>query len=353
MTKTKRNSSFELLRIIAIILIVSYHFVNHSGILPSDYETLSFADILAQIIYMFGRPACAFFAMISGYFIINSKFGPDYYSKALNLFIKTVIYSVLAFIIYKFIFNYPTDLEDFIESCLFIIDHWYVRIYIVVMMLAPFINKMLNVLAFKEYKKLLFVLFFVYIFLNTFTNYSLDLGDIFFLIFYYIFGAFVKLHKKEFKMKNSSYLITSLVCAILIIMSVLFFDYTAKLLESDYLFSHALYFRKYNNLLSFGFVLFLFIYFSNLSLECKPINIYASTVLGIYIIHDTRFIRDLIWRKWTLPFSYQDNPLLYLLIKVGSVLAVCFIIDLIYSRTIDLIVNKFCKKLIYRKEKEN
>lgn len=340
MTQNKRNSSFELLRIIAIFLIVSYHFVNHSGILPNDYQNLSFADILAQTVYMFGRPACSFFAMISGYFTVSSKFGKNYYSKALNLFIKTVIYSVGAFLIYRFIFGYPTDFEDFIESCVFIVDHWYIRIYIVVMMFAPFVNKMLNSLSFKEYKSLLFVLFFIYIVLNTFTNYSLDFGDLFFLTFYYIFGAFVRLHKEQFKLKNKIYLIVSLGCVVLIIASVLFFDFGSIYMDSDYLFAHALYFRKYNNLLSFGFVLFLFIYFSNLKFENNPINIYASSVLGIYILHDTRFIRDLIWRKWALPFGYQDNPLLYMFIKIFAVLVLCFIIDYIYQMAIDKLVKR-------------
>ena len=351
MTQTKRNSSFELLRIIAIFLIVSYHFVNHSYLTYANYYALTSSDYFIQILYLFGRPACALFALISGYFTVNSKFTKNYYAKIITLFIKTALYSLISLLIYRFIFNFSIDLEDFIESCIFILDHWYIRMYIIIMLLAPFINRLLKSLNKNEFRRLLAINFIIYILLNTFLNYSIDLGDLYFMFFYYIFGAYARLHKNA-ERKNIHNLYISLGCALLMILSVFCLDTLANILKSDYIFAHALYFKKYNNLLSFGFAYYLFLFFSNIHFENRTINTIASTVLGIYIIHDNRFIRDLIWRKWELSFDFYSNPLMYYLIKVFSVLILCIIIDLLFTNTIEKLINRISYRMI-PEQKEN
>lgn len=67
----ERNSSFELLRIICIILIIAHHYSVHGGYDSFIYNNISFGTIFIQGLSMFGRASCSVFAMISGYFLIE------------------------------------------------------------------------------------------------------------------------------------------------------------------------------------------------------------------------------------------------------------------------------------------
>ena len=72
---TKRDSNFELLRIICMVLIVIHHFSVHGGYFTETQGTLPFNATLIDLFAMGGRLGVNIFVLISGYFLINSKLG--------------------------------------------------------------------------------------------------------------------------------------------------------------------------------------------------------------------------------------------------------------------------------------
>lgn len=74
----ERNSNVELLRIVAMLMIVSYHFFSHCIVgqmaagdlfrIPVFYKKLS----IIAICYTFGNTANDVFILISGYFMSNN-----------------------------------------------------------------------------------------------------------------------------------------------------------------------------------------------------------------------------------------------------------------------------------------
>lgn len=69
----ERESNFELLRIVAMVLIVLHHFSVHSNFV---YETSvwSFNHLFIQFIYFGGKVGVDCFVLISGYFLIMQRF---------------------------------------------------------------------------------------------------------------------------------------------------------------------------------------------------------------------------------------------------------------------------------------
>lgn len=66
----KRSSNLELLRIIAMVAIVSHHYVVNSGITNHfDYANITPNMIFLQLWGMWGKTAINIFVMITGYFM--------------------------------------------------------------------------------------------------------------------------------------------------------------------------------------------------------------------------------------------------------------------------------------------
>ena len=62
----ERKSNFELLRVLSILLIVSYHYVFHGGL---KFQGITVNKIINDIFYMFGELGVNCFILISSYFL--------------------------------------------------------------------------------------------------------------------------------------------------------------------------------------------------------------------------------------------------------------------------------------------
>lgn len=143
MSYKRRDSRFELLRIVSMILIVMCHFSLWGG-WAHNYGNELFKNML---FHPLGQIGVYLFAMISGYFL-SSKI-PDFYkqiSRVRLLWIKVIIYSYI-FLILNFIFKFKTiGLKDIIRNVfpVFFNQYWFMTSFIILMMLVPAINWMIK-----------------------------------------------------------------------------------------------------------------------------------------------------------------------------------------------------------------
>lgn len=70
----KRNSNIELLRIICALMIVAHHYSLHGMGAAWNYDYVPLAKMYVEFLGMFGKLAVNVFFIISGYFLVNSKF---------------------------------------------------------------------------------------------------------------------------------------------------------------------------------------------------------------------------------------------------------------------------------------
>ena len=67
----KRKSNIELLRIVAILMIISFHYSFKSGYVVNQ---LDYNSIVVKTFYFLGELGVNLFILITGYFMVKGKF---------------------------------------------------------------------------------------------------------------------------------------------------------------------------------------------------------------------------------------------------------------------------------------
>lgn len=97
----KRDSRFELVRIISMIMIVAYHYTMYG-----NWNKESFNTVKIQFFRPWGQVGVALFVMITGYFLANRKSGLNkLWNRAKRIWIKTLIYSWII-LLCAFVFHF-------------------------------------------------------------------------------------------------------------------------------------------------------------------------------------------------------------------------------------------------------
>lgn len=151
-----RESQFELLRILAMVLIIIHHYAIHGGILEAEVRTTN--KYVAVLIYSFGQVAVNVFILITGYFLIDSKFK---IKKLFKLIFQVLFYTIsvlILYIIFKGIPNWYT-----VKTCLFPITsgtYWFITSYVCLYCLSPFLNILIKNLNKENHRTIIILLTF-------------------------------------------------------------------------------------------------------------------------------------------------------------------------------------------------
>lgn len=353
----KRNSNFEILRIIAIIFIIAHHFAYHSNLYFGGYEPsilISVNSIYAEFLNQLGKIGVNLFILISSYFLIDKKGFKT--KKVLSIFFEALIFSLVIGFTF-FIVNQKEFSFDLLRNILFPIGSstwWFITIYLLLYLIHPLLNILINNMNKKLH--LFFVILFIAIWsiLPTLLgiNYAFNyLG--WFITLYFLVG-YIKKYDINIKLKPyQSILIGVGVFVIWFIIKIVIERYTSGgqfINELLRLFS-----LDMNNIIQLGFSLLLFISFKNMKYRSNNvINYIASFTLAIYLFHDHFDIRHFLWIDLFKVASFGDNPL-FILYSVGiilSVFAMGLIVGIVYKYSLGLLINKFLnyldKKCLYK-----
>ena len=134
-----RQSNFELLRILAMVIIIAHHFAFHSGFeFPND--RLSINRLWIQFILIGGKIGVNIFILISGYFLVLAKQRKT--SKVLKLWGQLFFYSIIIYIVFVVSGEVAFDIKGLIKSLapITFCQWWFASTYFVLYLLTPFIN---------------------------------------------------------------------------------------------------------------------------------------------------------------------------------------------------------------------
>lgn len=328
-----RESKLELLRIFSMILIIVHHFYYNNIIL--DYTNLNLNQFIVQILSVGGKIGVNCFVLITGYFMINSKFK---LKKLLILMGEVWFYSITILLISTLLWNPNIGIKDLIKS-IFPISYnhyWFITTYVVMYILSNYINKFLKNLNRKEYIGLIIILFVAFSIIPTFINGKIDFSNIDWFIFMYLVGAYIRLYPKNKKFNNKKIMAILIIAVILSILSVYILDLLYAYIKIDPL-HFAL---PMNQILPLIISICIFLIFLNLNIKNnKTINRIASCMLGVYLIHTNILIRDIIWKEIFKVDKLVNSPylVLYELLIVSLIFVICVIIDFIRQKTIERI----------------
>ena len=170
--KKEKQSNFELLRIVAMLMIIIFHsLVNFVGTRDSQYisNNIELGGVLLMLRYVFGQLGVILFAMISGYFLISAREKKNPFERAMATAVKFagmllyngVIISVVIAVIYMavrklglvgpvFYELINTTRNIFDDSHLifgYLGGFWYLSVYFLLLVVINPLNRFLNKLT--------------------------------------------------------------------------------------------------------------------------------------------------------------------------------------------------------------
>ncbi|MCM1263720.1 MAG: acyltransferase [Butyrivibrio sp.] len=340
-----RMSNIELLRIVAMIMIIAYHIPIHLNFVCPAH-TITVSQLWNQFILMGGKTGVNIFVLISGYFLIDSK--GIKISKIIKLWLQIFTYSVLIYIIFTISGLESFSVKSFIK-CMLPITYegwWFAGTYFVLYLISPFINIFLKTLDKKNYQRFLAVVLILWCLIPTVTGKEFEGNNLLWFICLYSVAAYIRLWHDEsgisLKSKKSLELIGSaklskltkwyfgiaLLLIVLTFLMVVGLDFFGVQIAD--LSAHA-HLYEMNRLPVFLIALFMFLGFKGLNIHYnKVINLIASATFGVYLIHDSKSVS---WFLWIVLFSNIDGwekmILPYSIVAVCLVFIICTCIELI------------------------
>ncbi|WP_271813224.1 acyltransferase [Clostridium beijerinckii] len=345
--KIGRSSNLELLRIFAIVMIIAHHYSVHGGWdIPNE---LSYNRIIVQLISLGGKLGVNCFILITGYFMINSKFNIKKFSKIIG---QVFFYSVAIMLVFKLFGISHIGIRETAKSFFPIIfsKYWFATTYVELYILSPYLNKLINYCTEKEYQRLLIILIIILSVIPTFTNSLPGIDNLPWFVFLYLVASYIRKYQYNFFDRRKLLLLIFIGSYMLIMISVVIIDLFALKIP-DFPFDPT-FLREMNSLPMFICSISLFIYFKKLDMGSKKIiNNISSTTFGIYLIHDNNLVRSYLWEHIAKNNSFYNSRWLSLhaIVTISLVFFICMIIEGVRINFIEKPAMKFLDKEIESK----
>lgn len=298
--KKERKSNIELLRIVSMCLIIYHHFALYSGILEEQEinKTLIFG-ILGGI---GGKIGVACYILITGYFGVGKEFNTK---KIFKLCLQTFCYSVGFGLFFRITGMVELNKIDTVKTFFPLVynRYWFITSYVYLMILTPFINKLLNGLKRQDYKKVIIIMTIFFVVVPT-IFYSSEMiggsnpliGTVLF-VYLYMVGGYINLYGlKYFENRKIKNIILIFLGYIIIIFIALI---GKKIQQYNVLWNNLFgYYREVNSIFILVPSISLFYIFKEIDIGCnKIINYIAGLSLGVYFLHENFFMRDILWHE--------------------------------------------------------
>lgn len=332
--KKKRESNFELLRIVSMLCIIAHHYTVHGGSLfLEDGPNIGSSEFL----YLGGKLGVDCFILISAYFMVNSKFK---LKKLLKIVFQVLFYMIVTMMIFQ-TFNF-FNVKD-VEDINVFEDYWFIKAYVGLYVVSPFLNDLIRKLTKERYLKLIIVLTLLQGFLPTFFEDSLFTNYITWFIYVYFIGGYIRLHLKDRFDNRKILMFLFCIGYLIILIPSIIYIVTGK--SASYLLEITQNLASTYSLAILFCAVVLFLLFRNINIGSnKLINIVSGSTFGVYLIHDNSFISSVLWggiiKASDFYYSSMSVFIVDAVVSVGCIFIVCSIIDLIRMYTIEKYVFK-------------
>lgn len=351
-----RESNFELLRIVSMIIILAYHtfrYIDTSHFTP--WQMLAYHGVR-----WYGLFGVNCFLLISAWFMVGK---PIKTRRLFGIILQTAFYCILLFlchILYNILCGTFDPIKDIVNieltslfSPLWSDRYWFITTYVFLYLLIPFLNKLIQSLSAGSYRRfiLIFSLFlFLYMTLpQTFENTTV-ICNLLWFIYVYLLTGYLKLYCKDnFLQRHAGILLP--VTYILFVLSKQLQTYV---IHNYYL--NTLIGRTTGNNMRFSFIMLLlaielFYLFQRIHMKNRLINTIASFMFGVYLFHDNK-----VFHICELLAIKLINPFLKAIPSLAFFMFILVIVQFITGCLIELfrqrVIQKNLEPYIYNKLKD-
>lgn len=357
--KKVRESNYELLRIIAMFFIVVWHVIIHGNLLASTTGKL---NLLINALELFIIVHVSIFMLITGYFQSKSKFR---FKKLLLLILEIWFYNffINTFLLLSGLVKYTN--AEYLSQIMFynFSSYWYIQCYIIVYLLSPFLNRLINNCSRREIKILIIILlccFSIFPSLTFNLSYNATGSTLEHYILLYFIGAYINKYHLNDTFLNKFTVRKKRIVYLFIYFLTWLFNFSLFYLSSrlsntnssivQYICSF-LQFTKfyYSRPLVIIQSLSIFMLFGTFHFKNKIINKISGLTLGIYIIHEAIYLKSNLYIWLGIDGNGVINQK-FIIVKVFVVSLIiftgCLLLDLIREKIFNLLLKlKMIKKL--------
>ena len=303
-----RQSNFELLRIICMLMVMTVHAIGYIN----EEDLVGLPGAINHIIGQLCMICVDVFVMISGWFGIKAT-----WCGAAKLLFQVLYITVLCAIVCH-LFGLPVSFhKDILPFLLLGQGYWFVVAYLILYALSPILNKFIDHADQKTYRAVLLswlAVEFLYGFLldTGSGHFAFGLSPLFF-IGLYLLARYARLYPgKLFSLPKR---IDFTVYALLSLLSAIMLWYGYKWFRMGFHLNH------YDSPLCIAASLFFLLGFSKMHFQSKPINWIASSAFAIYLIHEHPLVSG--WYDKVFDMLSDSLPLYYLVYPAALCAIVC------------------------------
>lgn len=356
--KKERNSNHELMRILSMFFIVLGHVLLFGGLLDTPNRSMSVVYYFFEFILIIHVNS---YVLVSGYYQSKSKFRQTQLLKIIN---ASWFYRVIIMILFSLLgiisINKVQILKDLLPIT--IDNYWFIKVYILLYCLSPFINKFICSINKNFYQKLLLCGFLIFCIVPAVTG-----GEMFYnsgyslygFVYLYLVGAYLRIYPLEdsyifriFSKKLFRLIMILLFFGCAILNNILFYygkhiAGTNQILDliASYIDSASL---AYSNPIIVIQSIAYFSIFSTFSIKSKFINKCSSLMLGVYFIHENNYVRSKLY-GWLGLLSVNSSKswfIFYVFLMTIVIFVGCMIIEKVRVMLFNFISNRKISKKI-------
>lgn len=345
-----RDSNIELLKIVAIFLIVISHVVQTLGtdyglgtyndyVIVLGHSTTNITTLILTSLRYFGGLGNDIFFICTAWFMIDRK--PRAKKKILTLAFDTWLISIMMLIFVLVFRSGYISAKLFIKSFFPMIfgNNWYISCYIVFCLVHPFLNEIINNSSQQRLFRITAVMSFIYIFINFIGPFLFPSALIIWIAIYFLI-AYCK--KYVSYMDSISHNVTLILLGILGNAGAILLTNFAGF-KISYLTDQLLHWDRNSSPFLLMIALGLFNLFRRRKFKSHMINYISSLSLYIYLFHENplfaTYCRSALWHGIYIRFGHE-HILTWVLIYSTALFIAAAIVSMIYQKTEHVVVAK-------------
>ena len=302
--RAERNLNVELLRIIAMLLIVLGHCIGHNHLAETFGGGVRYVLKFIQIVSL---PATNCFVLVTGYYQSQSNFK---FRKLLLLWLQLLFYSIVLYGICVGFLGEPFRPIELLKALLPVSgnQYWFLRVFLGLYVLSPFLNGLAKTLEQKQFQKLLVINFVLFSLWRTFIPFAVTLNSeggnsLIWFVVLYLTGAYLAQYPPQLSRR-------SIAMALLGFIGIAFTGWLALDLFSNRLGLNG----KGTSLLTeftafpiYGSAICALLLVAKAgessasNLIRHLITTISSSMLGIYMLHENSHVKQVLWPWLNLP----------------------------------------------------
>lgn len=302
-TSAARRSGIELLKCIAVLLIVMSHLLlcsenyDSPSVISLSEATENISVLMCIIIRYLGQLGNTIFIVCSSYFLIDSsRVKPEKVLTLLGINLSVNLIFALIFIVNGVEITLKELIRSFFPTIL--ANNWFVTCYIIFYLIHPFLNIILRNVTQAQLLTINIFCITAYSFFQMVRSGVLYYNALIGFIVIYFITAYMKKYLKNISLSLSINIFAASISLLGLIILILATNFLG--LHINYLNDKMLHWKIFINPFIIIFALSVFNIFSKMDFISKAVNYLSSLSMIIYIVHE-----NILLQTYTRPYVFD------------------------------------------------